>query len=139
MKKIRVSDRLIAIALNVLIGVLLFTVFLQCGAYLRQYAEVRGDDGGLAFDMRMLSASASDAGSVLQPDLLAPAMIAVSENGTAHAVLHSAVVLGDLYEELSPLLADCLAQTPVSVNKVTWQLFVTSPEMVYIRDQPELP
>lgn len=139
MKKIRVSDRLIAIALNVLIGVLLFTVFLQCGVYLRQYAEVRGDDGGLAFDMRMLSASATDAGSALQPDLLAPALIAVSENGKAHAVLHSAVVLGDLYEELSPLLADCLAQTPVSVNKVTWQLFVTSPEMVYIRYHAELP
>ncbi len=139
MKKIRISDRLIAIALNVLIGVLLCTVFLQCGVYLRQYASIRGDDGGPAFNMRMLSASASDTGSALQPNLLTPAVIAVSENGTAHAVLHSAVVIGDLYEELSPFLADCLAQTPALVNDTMWQLAIASPKVVYIRYHGELP
>lgn len=139
MKKIRISERLLAIALNVLIGVLLFTVFLQCGVYLRQYARIRAEDSEIPFDMRMLSASASDAGSVLQADLLTPAMIAVSENGTAHAVLHSAVVIGDLYEELAPFLADCLAQTPTYVNDTMWQLAITSPKAVYVRYHGELP
>lgn len=139
MKKFHISERLLAIALNVLIGVLLGTVFLQCGLYLRQYARTRGDDSEVPFNMRMLSASASDAGSMLQADLLTPAMIAISEDGTAYAALHSAVVIGDLYEELSPFLADCLAQTPTFVNDTMWQLSIASPKVIYIRYHGELP
>lgn len=139
MHKFHLNDRLTAVLLNVLIGVLLFTVFLQCGVYLRLYAGIRGDDAGTAFSMRMLSASATDAGSALQSDLLTPSLIAVSENGTAHAVLHSAVVMGDLYEEMAPHIAACLSQRPAAVNSAAWQTAVEAQKVVYVRYHSEIP
>jgi len=133
------NDRLLAILLNTVIGILLFCVFLQCGIFLNGYASTRAGDAQIPFDMRMLSAGAPDAGQPLDTELLLPAVIAVSENGTAKAVLNAVAVMQDLYDALGEYLADGFKNEPQEKDEAFWQSAITSPDAVYIRYHAPLP
>lgn len=132
-------ERPVRIGFNILISLLLLCVFLQCGVFLHRYMENRGGDTQMPFSMRMLSVSAVDGVNALDTDLLVPAAMALSKDGVAHAVLNSAVVIGDFYEELSPHLAACFAAEPSSANETEWNMAVTFPDVIYIRYRSEMP
>ncbi len=133
------NDRVLAVLLNTVIGILLGTVFLQCGIFLNGYASTRAGDAQIPFDMRMLSAAGKDAGRMLDTDLLLPAAIAVSEGGNAKAVMNAAAVMEDLYDALSVYLSDGLAAEPETKDSVFWQSTVSSPNVIYIRYHAPLP
>ena len=120
------NERVRTLSLNVLIGVLLIGIFLQCGVFLYRYSKIRAADGEIPFNMRMLSVSGQDDGGALNPDLLLPAEIAVSREGSARAVLNSAAVMRDLYEEMAGTITACLAASPAKGTDALWALTVTS-------------
>ncbi len=133
------NDRVLAVLLNTVIGILLFCVFLQCGIFLNGYASTRGGDAQIPFDMRMLSASGQDTGRTLDTDLLLPAVIAVSEGGNAQAVMNAVAVMRDLYDALAVYLADGLANEPQTKDENFWASALSSPDVIYIRYHAPLP
>lgn len=139
MKEFWKNERFVSVSLNAVILLLLAAIFLQCGIFLNGYIKAETDSGARAFDMRMLSVSAQDAARSLNDALLMPAEIAISSGGEAHAVVNSAMVIADLYGELSPCLRACFEADPKKESDATWSLTVTSPDVVYIRYHAELP
>ena len=133
------NDRVLTVGLNVLIGVLLSAVFLQCGVFLQRYAQIRSGEEEMPFNMRMLSSSGQEGDRALQADLLLPAEIVMSKDGTARAVVNSSAVIGDLYEELAGTVAACFAETPKPETETVWKQTVTSSDVIYIRYHEPLP
>ncbi len=127
------KETVVAVGLNLLIGVLLLLVFVQCGVYLDRYSYTRLGDEDIPFDMRMLSVSAQESDRSLGTEWIQPAEIAVSVNGTARSVLNASGVLTELYGVLTPILSDCLASEPKPVDSSAWRSAVTAPDVIYIR------
>lgn len=133
------NDRVLTIALDAFIGVLLLCIFLQCGVFLNRYADTRRGDASIPFDMQMLSATDQDQKRALDADLLLPSMIAVSENGNTQAILNSAVVMRDLYVALTEPLSACFAKEPITWDADRWADAILSPDVIYIRYHAPLP
>ncbi len=133
------NDRILSIAFNVLIVILLLCIFLQCGIFLNRYADTRRGDASIPFDMQMLSASGQDQKRVLDADLLLPAVIAVSEGGNAQAILNSDAVMRDLYDALAEPLSACFSSEPFAWDASRWADTVTLPDVIYIRYHAPLP
>ncbi len=114
------NERVLSVCLNAVICVLLFLIFLQCGIYLSGSIKTDTEEA-IPFDMRMLSVSAKDAVYSLDPALLQPAKAVIRVDGQAHAAIHSAAVIGDLYAEVSPVLAACFAETPLPASDAAWR------------------
>lgn len=127
-----------AIALDVLIGVLLFALFLQCGIYIERSIRGSRARSGMPFDMRILSASSKEASRNLEPGLLLPEAIAVREADTARAIFHSSAVLGDLYSEVSAVLLRAFSGEAVSASEEEWRTALAQ-DVVYVRYAAELP
>ena len=124
--------------LNGLLVILLAVLFVQCGVFMAMYAGVRRSSADVPFDMRMLSASSSDALRELNPKLLAPESIAIHDGTSCHAVLHSAVVVEELYTEMSHCLFPALLAEPMEAAKEEWDAALKN-TYVYARYANELP
>ena len=84
-------------ALNVLLGLLLLSLFSQCGFYIARYARTRATQSEIPFDMRVLSSSTQELTKSLNPALLAPEAIAVQTASSCKAIFNSAALIGDMY------------------------------------------
>jgi len=124
--------------LNGLLAVLLAVLFVQCGIFMAMYAGVRRSSAEVPFDMRMLSASSADSQKELDPELLAPEVIAIHEGNTCYAVCHSAVVVKETYAELSECLLPAFLAEPVAASAEEWQSALSG-TYVYAAYANELP
>ncbi len=117
---------------------LLAVLFIQCGVFMVMYAGVRRASAGVPFDMRMLSASSSDSLLELNPKLLAPEVIAIQDESACYAVLHSAVVVEEMYAEMSECLLPALLTEPTAVSLEEWRNALDG-TYVYAKYAYELP
>lgn len=131
-------QRIFSAALNVLIGVLLLVLFLQCGIYIARSARVRRARSGVPFDMRVLSASTKDVARNLNPDLLLPETVAVQNAGETRAIFNSVAVMGDLCSDLSGTVLSAFSGEPVRQEESVWHTALTQ-NGVYVRYLAEFP
>lgn len=125
-------------ALNVLLGLLLLSLFSQCGFYIARYARTRATQSEIPFDMRVLSSSTQELTKSLNPALLAPEAIAVQTASSCKAIFNSAALIGDMYSEISECLYSALSGEPIPSDGEAWRAAVQK-NGVYVRYSSELP
>lgn len=125
--------------LNLLICFLLATLLMQCGVFLSEFVNSSKTDGGIPFEMQMLSTSTQDSYRNIDKSMFRPALIAVASEGNASAVIHSAEVMSEVYADVSACLFEALQNTAVGLSEQQWCDAVRNDAYVYVQYSGEFP